>query len=282
MKLQNIHAPWNPGFWRIQNLTFMASNIPIFRLLPVILIQLQKNAILFFQNVPAWCHRAFCILFSICLPSVPFLWQTHRGTWISLMAAIIFKCKKTAWRTAAELMHLIHGEAWHWHCAWHWGHSGEVLRFRDGHTSHDDPQLIPSGTWSSRDGFFFFGLENGKPQKSHCAFFWAKRILLGAERMKAKFFYWWCRNDGVFFWKNMSNGFLKSRSRIFWEILKHLAIQCRLEPLPKTGIFEMIPPDGLRISSKTDGESLFKSTSENCFHEGGHGELKCFMPSLTM
>ena len=72
MKLQNIHAPWNPGFWRIQNLTFMASNIPIFRLLAVILIQLQKNTILFFQNVPAWCHRAFCILFSICLPSVPF------------------------------------------------------------------------------------------------------------------------------------------------------------------------------------------------------------------
>lgn len=146
----------------------------------------------------------------------------------------------------------------------------------------DDPQLIPSGTWSSRDGFFFSDWRMGNPKNPTVLFVLSQNNFVGRRANEGQVFLlvmpqWWC-----FFCENMSNGFLKSRSRIFWEILKHLAIQCRLEPLSKTGIFEMIPPDGLRISSKTDGESLSKSTSENCFHEGGHGELKCFMPSLTM
>lgn len=73
MKLQNIHAPWNPGFWRIQNLTFMASNIPIFRLLPVILIQLKKNTILFFKmfqhdvtELFAFCFQFVYLPFLFC------------------------------------------------------------------------------------------------------------------------------------------------------------------------------------------------------------------------
>ena len=66
----------------------------------------------------------------------------------------------------------------------------------------------------------------------------------------------------LFFRENMPKGFLKSRSRIF-EKYWNTSIQCRLEPFSKTGIFERIPPDGLRISTKTDGKSLSKSTHKS-------------------
>lgn len=207
MKLQNIHAPWNPGFWRIQNLTFMASNIPIFRLLPVILIQLRKNTILFFSKCSSMMSPSFLHFVFNLFTFRSFFCDKHTEVHESPL-----------WQPSslnAKKRHGVQRPSW---CIWSMAKRGTGTARGTGATpvkfsvsgmvipATDDPQLIPSGTWSSRDGFFFFGLENGKPQKSHCAFFWAKRILLGAEQMKAKLFCWWCRNDGVFFAKTSLMG----------------------------------------------------------------------------